>query len=59
MKIISQHFDDESIKKATVSIDDNMYYVSIYYKDELLRVKPFVSEENAENYAEDWVIVNE
>lgn len=59
MKIISEHFDEEDIKRAIVSLDDGVYQVSLYYKDELLRVKPFNREQLAEDCAEDWVMTNE
>jgi hypothetical protein len=59
MKKLSQHVDDENIKSANVSTDGTLFHVSLYYKEELLRVKTFVSEDEAENYAEDWVIINE
>jgi hypothetical protein len=58
-KIISQHFDEEDLKKAVVSFEDGQYYTTLYYKDEVLRVKPFLNEQNAEDYAEDWVLTNE
>lgn len=57
--IISQHFDEESIKRATVSYDDGKFYTTLYYKDEVVRVKPFSIEQNAQDYAEDWILTNE
>lgn len=59
MMIISEHFDEEDIKRATVSFDDGVYHTTLYYKDEALRVNTFKNEQQAEDCAEDWVITNE
>ena len=59
MEILSEYFDDEGIKRSVVSSDESNYHVSLYYKEELLRVKKFANEIEAENYAEDWVTINE
>lgn len=59
MKIISEHYDDENIKKAVVSLIDGAYNTTLYYKDEALRVKTFYNEQMAEDCAEDWVMTNE
>lgn len=59
MRVLSEYFDDENIKRATVSVDDDVFYATLYFKEEVISVKPFSCEQNAEHCAEDWVGVNE
>lgn len=59
MQIISEYFDDEGIKRSTVTKEKDVYHVTLFYKNEELRVRTFFEEELADNYAEDWVSINE
>lgn len=58
MLLISQHINKQLARRADVSMADSDWAVECYENDELVSTQHTNTEDEAQDYAEDWVLAN-
>lgn len=59
MKELSKYYGDNNNREATVYRDENGYFATVKSATGVYYTARFQTEEDAEDYAEDWVNKNE